>query len=95
VVAGRSGVRLAARGPARYVAQAGLGSLQRSTGLVRAPGRLGKLPWVISGVVPDEAAGLLPLGDGLRLRYAATAWWWPRSPAAIAGFQQVPCTVRA
>ncbi len=48
--------------PALDVAQAGLGSLQRSTGLVRSPGQVGRgeLPWVISGVVPDEEGGLVP-----------------------------------
>ena len=88
-----------------YVAQAGLGSLQRSTGLAGAPGRPGELPWVISGVVPDGLAGsLLPQENGLGIAraglrppagYAAMAWWWLTWPAAIAGSQRVPWTIRS
>ena len=52
--------------PALDVAQAGLGSLQRSTGLVRGPGRgRGELPWVSGEVVLDALAGCSPWGNGL------------------------------
>ena len=46
--------------PALDVVQAGLGSLQRSTGLVRGPGRgREELPWVSGEVVLNVKAGSL------------------------------------
>ena len=68
----------------------------------------GELPWVISGVVPDEEGGLVPpagemawgfaccgVVTGAACCYAAMAWSWLSSPAAIFGSQLVPCTISA
>lgn len=85
--------------PALYVAQAGLGSLQRSTGLVRGPGRAGGAapgdqrggPRRVGGLAPpwEEWPGqpcALP-GRHTAWGYAAMAWWWP---SVAGGDRRIP-----
>ena len=61
------------------------GGPQRPGGL--AP-PVGKWP-----VVFARAAAGMRLAGGLACGYAAMAWWWPSSPAAIRASHRVPCTV--